>query len=372
VPGKLSIICFGDVHLGHNSTKSEWILPNLYAITKPAEVARTTDFIFIEGDLFDHLLYLNNKSLGPIQTWVIYLLNYCKRNDIALRVLEGTPGHDMRQSQLFEDLNSGFNIGCDLKYVTDLHYEYHEKTGVSILYLPDEHRPECSESLELAKRLLSEQGVDKVDFILMHGAFDYQLPEIVKNKHDNKMWQALVNHYIFVGHVHQFSQHGKILAAGSLDRLCHGDETPKGHIYLTISDSGDTINFIENTNAKIYSTIDCKGISVEKALAKIKHTVSKFPKESFIRVKAFKTDNIAVALDVLKVEYPDFNWKLEREDEFAKTNLDLAIEITLQQNYTPIDLTKENIPILLAEALRNKGVCEDKITRALQLLGKSL
>lgn len=371
VPNALTVLTFGDVHLGQATTGTDWIIQSLYAITSDPTVAVTVDIIMIEGDLFDHLLYLNYTHLDLIQIWGLHLLKYCAKNNIALRVLEGTPGHDMRQSNFFNYLNTGYDVKCDLLYVTDLHYEVHPKLGVSILYLPDEHRSDCVESYELAKRLLAEHGVSKADFILMHGAFDYQLPAIVKNTHSSNAWQELVEYYIFVGHVHQYSQYGKILAAGSLERLCHGDEGDKGHLRVTIKPTGQhDIRFVKNTRAKVYLTIDCKGLTAASAIELIKNKLRSIPKQSYVRILALRTDNIAVALDVIKVEFPDYYWKLERATVESDTPSD--VEINLLETYTPIDLTKNNIPTLIKERLINNNVSANKIARAMELLERAL
>ena len=138
VKDEVNIAVFGDVHLGHDKTKTNEIISKLYKLFPETEATRNLDFIFIEGDLFDRLLYLNNDYMVDIVIWMEWLLNKCAKHGIALRVLEGTPSHDMRQPEIMASLAKKYTDDLDFKYADTLCIEFHERTGLSILYLPDE------------------------------------------------------------------------------------------------------------------------------------------------------------------------------------------------------------------------------------------
>ena len=60
-----------------------------------------------------------------------------KPYNIILRILEGTPSHDWKQSKLFIHLNDLTKAGTDVKYIDSLSIEYIDKFGINVLY-PDE------------------------------------------------------------------------------------------------------------------------------------------------------------------------------------------------------------------------------------------
>ncbi len=369
----VELLVVGDVHLGHPNTPTTHILPNLRRILPDNAETAQLDVVIIEGDLFDRLLYLNNEHLSDIQHWVIRTLVLCKKHDIALRVLEGTPGHDMQQSKMFITLNEAYDIGADVRWVTKLSVEIHPTLGVSFLYLPDEYGPPdiCYEH---AVRCLQENGLSQVDFVVMHGQFDYQLPPHVNEKaHSSALWQPLAKYNVFVGHVHQHSQNGNIIAAGSFDRLVHGDESPKGHVRVRISPTEHSIRFVENKGAKRYDTVDCRGLSVEEAIDKIRAHVAILPKGAWVRVWALRTDSITSAKDVLRLEYPDFTWDYKIEKPVENVTVDYSgLALTPDYQYVPIDLTETTLPELLKARLVQNGLDVTDVEGCMRLVGPLL
>jgi len=137
--------------------------------------------------------------------------------DICLRVLEGTPSHDRRQSRQFKIVKALLGIEMDLKYVDTLSIEHNEKFDCTFLYLPDEWRGCNEQTKEEVKRLLVQHNLESVDFAFMHGSFPHQLPNIKHIPvHDPEFYLSIVNKYIFIGHIHVMSQYERILAQGSL------------------------------------------------------------------------------------------------------------------------------------------------------------
>lgn len=368
---KINFIEFSDVHLGHHRTKTPKIIDALYRMLPDNEATRNLDLIIIAGDLFDRLLQKNDEHMWLIEIWAMWLIQKCAKYNIVLRILEGTPSHDWKQSLMFKTYNEGAQWQADVKYVTDLEYEYHAGLDLGILYLPDEWHPDTTHCFKEAKRALAENGVGQADIIIMHGAFEYQLPAHCGiETHDSQAWQSLVKHFIFCGHIHQRSQYGKILVAGSLDRLCHGDEAPKGYIAGTIAKDGNhSVRFVDNEKAQAYVTIDCRDLTVYEALTKIEAAV-KLPDGSFIRIEANSGDNVASAIPILKEQYPQFYWdnpKIHSTEVLNASTAVLAID-----RYIPIDLTRDNLPTLLKERLVKRGLTEAQVTRALALLKESM
>lgn len=351
VAGQLNLAVFGDVHLGHHRTTTDEIIEGLYGFFPRNKETKELDIIVIEGDLFDRLLFLNDVHRPLIIEWMAKLLKMCAEYDIKLRVLEGTPSHDCRQSKLFVDVNGEFNIGADLKYIDDLSIEMMDDLGISVLYLPDEWDISLQKCYDSALKKMLEYGLDKVDFVIMHGAFDYQFPpNLGIETHNSRDWCSIVNYHIFVGHVHQYSQYDKILAAGSVDRLSHGDEKPKGHLRVSVKPNGESqIKFIVNPLAKIYLTIDCVGLSVEQSIEKIRTIIEGKPKGSYFRILSTMGSNISVALEWLKAEFPDYYWDTKVElapEDKPSDNIVLAVD-----KFVPIDINAGNIVKLVMDRI---------------------
>lgn len=306
-PGTLKVAVFGDVHLGNRRTLTPDVLRGLRSFFPKNTETKALDLIIIEGDLFDEGLMFYHDYLGMIQNWMLELIVLCHRNKIALRVLEGTPSHDMHQSRQFLTLIEATQLEIDFRYVEDLEIEQHPTLG-DILYVPDEWGSSCEHCYSAAKALLADHGLKRVDYCIFHGAFEYQLPAHKGiPTHDSKAWQELVEYAIFAGHIHQYSKHGKIIASGSTDRYTHGDERAKGHVRAFLSPNGSKFTFVENKLAKVYITVDCRNLTPSEALEAIKPHLT-LPKGSFIRIQYTKMDSLSTMKSYLRVEYPDLFW----------------------------------------------------------------
>lgn len=318
--GYLNMAVFGDVHLGNALTKANETIQGLIKMFPRNKATAELDLIVIEGDLFDEGLMYNSEYLPNIQTWMIWLINRCVEYNIVLRCLEGTPSHDNKQPKNFLTLIEAMGVDIDFKYIDDLLIEEHPVIG-TVLYVPDEWSTSPDHTYQSAKSLMATYGLTQVDYAIMHGAFEYQLPPIAAEvTHNSKAWQELVRYAIFVGHIHQRSKRGKIEAAGSFDRHTHGDEAPKGHLRATLTSEGINTTFVENLLAKKFITIDCRDLSVEDAMTKIKKQLD-IPKGSFIRLLALTTDNTSTAASFLAAEYPHYHWKVEIKSSEAETNV---------------------------------------------------
>lgn len=325
------------------------------------------DILFIAGDLFDGPVAFNNEDIGIVNIWVAKLLHKCKRYNVCLRVLEGTPSHDMGQSKIFTNLNEILfkdTTGVDLQYVKTLSVEYIERFGINVLYVPDEWNHDNYDTYIEVKEILKNKGLEKVDFAVMHGQFEYQLADVVKKhvKHDSALYLEMVRHLIFIGHVHKYSNMDRIYSHGSFDRLAHNEEEAKGFIYATVYKDGNyNCKFIENKTARIYKTVKCTSEDTEANMLKIDKAAAKLPDESFIRIMADKTNPIMNAEEVLKIRWPNLNWSFTKAKE--KEDKSVTIAYHEEEKYTPIIINKESIrnlliprinPLVGSEAIMNR------------------
>ncbi len=367
---ELKIASISDIHLGNRKNPTVEIIKNLKTAFPDNLETADLDIIFIVGDVFDDLLNLSDSDVWEIKLWIAGFLRTCKKHDITVVVLEGTPSHDWRQSELFLNTNAVADIGANLRYVKTLSIEYIERYGITVLCVPDEIEPTTEKTLSQVHELLRAKGLDKVDYAIMHGQFEYQLPAHVKaQKHDSEAYLKIVKHLIFIGHVHTYSRYKRIIAQGSFDRIGHGQEEAKGHVRATVRKNGDyDIVFVENLNAKCYVTVDCVGLELAETLALIDKKVSDLPIGSLVRVKANENNPIFENMEIVIRKHPCFTWS----KDVTKTKEEEQTLVDEGTVYVPVALTRENIPNLLMERLINSGVSNEVLEAAKIIIKEAL
>lgn len=345
-----NIASASDIHLGHPNTTSEQVLKSLRRAFPDSEETGKLDVICLAGDIFDRSLQWPDPNVRKIVRWMHDFLRMCARRDIEVWIVEGTPSHDWRQSASFTAINDNAKIGCKLTYVDTLSIEHFERWGIDVLFVPDEWHAEGDEVWRQVQQLLAGKGLEKVDYAVMHGAFDYQLPVVARSPsmHLPDRYLSVVRYWIFIGHIHIHSVYDRILAHGSLDRLTHGEEEAKGHWRVWSGENGDEVVFVENPVAKLYVTIDCSGLSLEQALEKLDQ-VREFPEDSAVRIQAVKGDAILSNLEVLRKQYKHITWNTKTVDQ-AVTQAKLLVD--LREKYTQVSITSRNIVPMLMERVR--------------------
>lgn len=312
------IAVFSDVHLAHNKTPTEHIVANLRTEINSRLEKEHFDAVFLAGDLFDYLIHLNDIRLASIIAWASSFLTICSVKGIALRILEGTPLHDRRQSKLFEHIKAilpkEIQDNLDLKYHGTMTIEHVKKLQMNVLYVPDNFTNSAEETFSLVKKELKNNNLDKVDLAIMHGMFEHQLEQVtdatvLKATHQSVNYLSIVKHYIFVGHHHEHSVFKRILVEGSFDRLKHGEEHPKGFLIAHLEDdpTQDTYYFIENKNAKVYKTITIKTKEIDRFNKDLQQVFSTLPDKSHLRLIVEKDNPIYLALDKIIDQYPQFH-----------------------------------------------------------------
>jgi hypothetical protein len=362
---KLYVASVGDVHLGHPNTPTAKIIEGLKAAFPDTEETGLLDIIFFEGDLFDRQIQTSDPTIDEIQYWMRGFLKMCEKRNISVRVLEGTPSHDWTQPRLFLTVAALTGVEVDLVYINDVRIERHP-LGCTILYVPDEWKPDTNDTyLEVCDKL-REQGLDQVDLAIMHGAFEYQLPELARAPvHNARSYLDLVRHYVFIGHIHKHTTYQRILAAGSFDRLAHGEEDPKGHFRVKIDQRhGDEIVFVENKLAQTYLTVDCTGLTLDGAFEKLE-VATTLRHGSYIRVEADRDDPILVNIELMRRKYPDLVWSTKAS---AGTHVQASLLVDLRQQYREIQLSQSNLLQLLHERMVSKGIPPEVIACGMGLL----
>lgn len=371
---QLKMAVISDVHLGSKRNKASDIIANLSSCLLDPKENKDLDIIFIAGDLFDTLLSLQDDSVTDILLWFGSLFAFCEKHNIVLRVLEGTPSHDRMQSIHLENVAKLRASAVDFKYVKSLNIEYFPQYNINVLYVPDEWDHDPNNTLAEVKGLMAAKGLQQVDFAIMHGNFEYQLPTNIKGipRHDSTAYSELVKHYIFIGHIHTFSTLGKIIAQGSFDRLSHNEEEPKGYVkaFVDLKTYDKSFFFIENKNARIYKTISVKNMELSDSLDYIRNKVKDYPYNAAIRISAQKSHPIFTNFHEVITMFPTYTWTKhvveENEDEHA---IQQFLEDEL--DYTPITLHRDNIADLILNRLKGKKDAQT-LMHCSELLHKTL
>lgn len=356
-----------DIHLGHARNTTSEIVNNLNSFFhdfKSSSPFVNLDYVFIAGDLFDGLLDLSDSDTYVIMEFLNRLAYFCARHEIALRVLEGTPSHDWKQSYLVKALVNFVSIPLDFKYVDTLFIEYHEKNDLRILYIPDEWTDSAETTYKQVLQLLKDNNITEVDLGIFHGYFTYQckIGMQTTQAHDPEAYLSIVKHFINIGHIHTFTTYKRIIASGSFDRLSHGEEEPKGAVLCTIrEDNNDEFLFIENKSAKIFKTITLKSNDIDQCYLQIEKVLAKIPHNSHIRIKAKKNHPIYSAFEQFKLRYVMYYFSKKSEEEEDEDKYLLMTDV-LQSDvaYTPITLTAENIVSSLMTEIRSKHQLTDQ------------
>jgi hypothetical protein len=341
---RVNILNLSDIHLGHNNTSTEFIIRNLVDFLKEHyNIIKDTNIMILSGDFFHKLLPNNSNDYKISIGCLVMLANFCKKHDIMLRVLEGTPSHDFGQLEVFSNILRDMDIDIDYKYFNTLAIEHINKYDMDLLYIPDEVNHDATITQEQILTLLRKHSLDKVDHVTMHGQFHYHLPIHSKASFSEDFILGITDNYIVCGHIHIFSTYDRIITPGSFDRLTHNEESKKGGVFISYTTYNKDYIFLENKNAKIYKTLTYADIEpdiIKKDINKLK-----LPKDSHIRIKSDKENNNKHIVKFHKEQFPHYNFKIEYNKETREIKEELKI------TFKELSITPENIKDLMLDKI---------------------
>lgn len=368
--GTFKYISVGDIHLGHRLTPTEEIIENLETVITTQRL-KEIDMLIITGDLYDRQLNNGDPDTNAINRWITNLLMRCSLYNVMVRLVKGTPSHDREQLNFFVEQTVNAKIDVDLKYVEELDIVYESKLDAHFLYIPDKWRSSTEVTLLEVKKLMESKKLKQVDFAIMHGAFSYQLPSIVKEPtHDEDEYLKLVKYHILVGHVHIMTINDRIFAAGSFDRICHNDEIPKGLFFNTVKEDGSyTSEFIENKNAKQFITLDVHEMGTKELFQFIKTKLETIKPYSYIRLRCKPNDVATGDINTFITTFPKYHWDITFEKvKKNKTAIsDIVEEINLDE-LIPIDV--DSIVGLTEQVLKEQINDFSQVMKSLDRLSK--
>lgn len=351
-----------DIHLGHKQNSCQKMVDALNEAIIFSGLIKRIQVLVLAGDVFERLLELNHPDIPIIDLWIAGLLQVCRTNNVALRVLNGTESHDRNQSERFETIRQILGLDdMNYKYIHDMEVEYMANLDTHVLYIRDrgEGRP-AQETYTEALEHMRAKGVHKVDVAVMHGMFEYQMPmgqSQYEGVHCQAQYEAIVNANIYIGHVHTHSRNGKVVAQGSFDRLKHSEEEPKGFVECEYINGVPHVHFIENKQARHYRNIYTYGMNVEETIAHVDEHVKDLNPDACVCIEAEKSHPIFTNMAELTLRYPTFTWSKRPKDKNTQALNEVEPETDLIE-WHPIHVSATNIEEIMMKRVAAHGLSE--------------
>lgn len=364
-PNRIRILQTGDIHLTHRRTPTYNIIRTLNYIFYENESLKDTDLIVLAGDVWDAIVAMSHVDAELSRQWIGRFVEDCAANNVILRVMEGTPDHDRKQSSEFVL----HDTMCDVKHVTELCVEYIERLGLWLLWIPDEIRINHEEIWKATCEVMANAGLEKVHFAIMHGAFDFHFPpEMNIPGHDTERYSGLVEYAVLVNHIHKAAHRNKVWGPGSPDRLAHGEEGAKGYHRITVCvpEQRMELQWIENPHAWTYRAINVRGLSLEEIVHRARSIAEPLPTGSWVRLDFGDPTIMAGALITLRTEIPHVQWEIKNE---KKKGVVADKTIYRQERFTGVQVTRDNVLGVLTSWLQEKQLLRPEQE---PLLGKLL
>ena len=314
--------CIGDVHLACLTLAVDVMISRL--IRHFVRYIKTLDMLVINGDWYDRPIPHDSREAHAISILNSLIIRECAKHDVVLRVMRGTPGHDGDQCQNFVTLYEALKLHMEELEQT-LDFKYHDTLTIetidgigSCLFLPDKFGSCPSDAYDQIYQKLQALKMEQVDFIFLHGGFEYQLPyssEAHPSHHDSEAYLDITRNRLFNNHIHTPSIHDRLLGPGSFDRIRHGEEHPKGWLIYEY-DEKDPINgeaiFMENKEASLFKTLHITDNSIDAAAEQIDVIIGEGYKNGFIRLIVPESHPLLKHLKPLQQRYKSFVIKVEK------------------------------------------------------------
>ena len=257
---KYNGIIISDIHFGATDPdilKRELIEVFLYYL----ENMKKIDFIIINGDYFDHKIYLNEKASDYSIAFMDKLVNISKKHKCPIRLVYGTESHEVNQYTIFSMYKEDKNLDFKVIYTVN---EEELLPDLNVLYLPEEH---IYSKPEYYKDYFNNKN--KYDYVFGHGVIQEVMTHISRNTSKKESDRKKVPVFssselmdickgqVYFGHYHiNTNINDKIFYVGSFSRWVHGEMKEKGFYHITCDTDKEkyTQKFIENYLERKYIT----------------------------------------------------------------------------------------------------------------------
>lgn len=356
----LRLAFVSDVHLGHRRTATEHIVHTLLKHVVNFKFMSTIDGLIIPGDLFDRLLQLNDDCVDYILLFIEKLFKYSIKCNVPIRILNGTPSHDWRQSKRILAIRELYGKECSLEFIDDVSIVEDKELGITIGYVPDEIHESCDVTASVFKDLLITKGLCSVDLMVMHGMFEYQIPAAAAKSTSyfkESDYYKYVNYCVVNGHDHNSKSKDIFHVPGSWERTSHNEENAKGMFVIDFNMDRKgvyDIYHVENVDAMKYITIgdvDMTDTEIRKAMDDL---LSDFGKMDTItgRVRVKYSKEYDLASDI-KSWNSVFSKVLVEGKALKKDNDSVQYDNSFKLISDTINIDKKNIDSIIVRELGN-------------------
>jgi DNA repair exonuclease SbcCD nuclease subunit len=341
----IKIILSADWHLGHKRVKTEDTANDIANSLFPR--IPTADMLCIAGDIFDGRVSFNSGDTSVIIGLFVDMLKLCYGNNVTVRIIRGTYSHDILQNNVLTKIYSKLGLPIDFKVINDLSVEYNEKLKLSFLYIPD-NLPYKGKNdlLRVATDIMKANDLKMVDYVVMHGEFDVMgYNDFGRNIFTLNDFNKICRYLVLSGHIHKPIHTGKLVYAGSINRLSHNEEEPKGFWEIV----GDQPTFIENPNATKFITLDYTGVtSLKEAMERYSNDIAIFnERAAFLRIVV---NDIHIRQSLLihhNSIYPHIKLTFKSQKRYEQTDKYLDDKIKSKQEQREIP-TRANISAIVS------------------------
>lgn len=358
---EIKYLVMSDLHFGHKVNTISTMGNNLiYFLNHYREVIKDIDILFLAGDIFDNYIPSYTDTYLKITKVLIEIIKWCQHYKVKLRVLEGTPSHDWRQASVISTIIKDLDINIDYKYIDKVDIETMEEYMINILYVPDQVKPKGEDVYKEVQKVLKSNNLNNVDIAIMHGQFHYQFPKLkLDSSHNEEDYLSIVKHYIHIGHIHNHTSKGRIIAQGSFDRIAHGEEEDKGcvlsKIYLE-DNKKDEWMFLVNKHAMLFKTLNYLNKNTEEIISLLKKDLKSIIKGSSIRLVINEETKELIKTKAFKDLTKDYQMKYLYPD---KEKIKLGDIIIKEDTIDSFTITKENILELVSQEFKNNNLIEE-------------
>lgn len=308
-PDCVSILFLSDIHLGHRKVPASELISSCWDIIRRAT---NIDGIVFPGDLFDRSIPLGSEAAMDAIMFVRELKVMCRDRQWSLAFLEGTERHDRAQPRVIRSVTGGaiFDATPTLTYVDEI--TINQYLGLWVLWVPDNMARTTDEVWAKVLKVIADNPDVTLDAVFMHGAFVWQLPYAPKEAHLEPNYINLGVGFVVSGHHHVPDSYPSddpvILIPGSVGRIKHGEEHPKGGLVIRLDPVLRTrAHFrIYNSTATVFLTVNTNDMSLSEVSDEIsKHCIG--TATPHIRLQGLVTDTPIMNLTSLRLKLPMAN-----------------------------------------------------------------
>lgn len=263
----MKIFTIADIHIGKRNDIKNYFENELINIINIINEKRP-DLIVICGDLFDKRILMNSQFAQYANILINSIADYANTYNKKFYLLKGTLSHDFNQLNSYVYLTNS-----NIKIINTVTEEYLD--NMNILFIPEEYE----DSKEDYYKDTVFNSDKKYDFVFGHGMFNFAggyATESGKNNHIVFTVEDFSNNVygsVIFGHIHIRMKNKNCQYVGSYSRYNFGEEGPKGSLFIEYDEFNKNITkeeFIENTNAPKYDTINATMLGEETVFEDIK------------------------------------------------------------------------------------------------------